>query len=250
MYLMRLRQQCGFGLIEVTIIIITIGILAGISMTSMTALINDTRKVKTEREMQMLAEAITGNPQTTNGGIRSDFGYIGDVGSFPPNLDALRSNPGYSTWNGPYIPSGYTQDIDGFKTDEWGKAYSYTGGNTIRSTGSGSTITQRIADAISDYTLNSFSGTVLDAADSPPGSISFDSVLIRITIPNGAGGTVTKSYIPDANGVFVLDSLPVGQHPLLIVYTPEVDTLFSVLTILPRNKTDKTFKFASAYFTN
>ena len=241
----------GFGLIEILIIIITIGIMAAIAMQSMTALIIDSRTTKTEREMESLADAIVGDADISQGANRSDFGYIGDVGSFPPNLDALISNPGgYSTWDGPYISQEFLQDSEGYKTDEWGKSYSYNGGLLITSTGGSNTITKKIADATSDYTLNHFNGTVLDASGTPPGVTYIDSLTIKITIPNGIGGTITKSYTADSTGSFMLDSIPVGQHPLEIVYTPEVDTLYTMLTILPRHKTDKTFKFAASYFTS
>jgi prepilin-type N-terminal cleavage/methylation domain-containing protein len=246
-----LPREQGFGLIELTIVIVVIGILVAVAMQSMTALVEDTRRVKTEREMEILANAIVGNPSAMNGGRRSDFGYIGDVGAFPPNLQALYQNPGgYSTWDGPYIPSGFTQDSTGFKTDEWGSLYNYSGGITITSTGSGTTFTKKIADATSDYLLNTLNGTVKDANDSLPGSVYDDSIDIKVTIPNGFGSNVTKTYRPDSTGVFTLDSLPVGQHELRIIYTPEVDTLFRYLTILPRNKSSRDYRFAEAYFSS
>ncbi|KAA3631981.1 MAG: hypothetical protein DWP97_11950 [Calditrichaeota bacterium] len=245
----KINNILGFGLIEVTIIIITIGILASIAMQSMTVLITDQRKVSTEREMEMLADAIRGNPEITNNGMRSDFGYIGDVGAFPPNLDALKSNPGgYATWNGPYIKNEITEDTDGFKTDEWGEPYTYTGGITITSTGGSSAITEKIADATSDYLLNQFNGEILDGASNPPGVTYIDSIEILITIPNGSGGTLTKSYQADASGSFTLDSLPVGSHPFQIIYTPNIDTLYTFLTILPRHKSDRIFRFTESYF--
>ena len=239
----------GFGLIEITIIIITIGILASIAMQSMTVLITDQREVSTEREMAMLADAIRGNPEIINNGMRSDFGYIGDVGSFPPNLDALKSNPGgYATWNGPYIKNEITEDTEGFKRDEWGKLYTYSGGITITSTGGSSIITEKIADASSDYLLNQFNGEILDGASNPPGTTYSDSIEILITIPNGSGGTLIKAYQADASGSFTLDSLPVGSHPFQIIYTPNADTLYTILTILPRHKSDRTFRFTESYF--
>ncbi len=248
---MRLQKQKGFGLIEITIIIITIGILASIAMQSMTALMTDARQVKTEREMELLADAIIGNSDIASGTNRGDFGYIGDVGSFPPNLDALITNPGgYTTWDGPYISRKFSQDTDGFKTDEWGAAYNYTGGLTITSNGSGTALTKKIADATSDYTLNQFNGTILDASGTTPGATYLDSINVNITIPNGSGGTTIKTYAVSSIGEFTLDSIPVGQHPLRVIYTPNVDTLYSILTILPRHKSPKTFKFASSYFTS
>jgi len=246
-----LQKEQGFSLIELTIVIVVIGILVAVAMQSMTALVEDSRRVKTEREMEMLANAIVGNPSAMNGSLRSDFGYVGDIGAFPPNLQALYQNPGgYATWDGPYIPSGFTQDSTGFKTDEWGTLYGYSGGVTITSTGSGTTFTKKIADATSDYLLNTLNGTIKDANDSVPGPVYDDSVDIKVTIPNGSGNTVTKTYRPDSTGIFTLDSLPVGTYPLRIIYTPNVDTLFRYITILPRHRSNLTYKFASGYFSS
>jgi len=246
----RRHPDCsGFGLIEMLVLIIVIGIMVSIAMQSMNSLVKDARHTRTEREMDMLARAIVGNPSIMNGGARSSFGYVGDVGAFPPNLQALYQNPGgYATWDGPYISPTFAQDSVGFKLDEWGQVYSYSGGVAIISTGSGSTMTRKITDALSDYLLNTFDGTVADSAGSTPGSIYDDSVDIVITVPNGAGSMITKTYRPDSTGAFVLDSLPVGTHSLRVIYTPNVDTLYRYVTILPRHKSSRTYRFADSYF--
>ncbi|MFH2034871.1 MAG: prepilin-type N-terminal cleavage/methylation domain-containing protein [Candidatus Zixiibacteriota bacterium] len=239
----------GFSLMEVLVLIVVIGIVASTAMQWMTSSIDDIRRAKTEREMEMLASAITGNPDQISNGVRSDFGYIGDIGSFPPNLQALYQNPGgYSAWNGPYLSPGFLQDSTGFKYDEWGTAYTYSGGVTITSTGSGSTISKKIADSPTDYLLNQFNGTITDSAGEVPGSSYRDSVAIIISIPDGTGGIQTKTYRPNPDGTFTLDSLPVGKHPLNIIYTPAVDTIYRYLTILPRHKSEKSYKFAGDYF--
>ena len=244
-----IENDRGFSLIELTIAIIIIGIIVSIALQSMTSVIEDTRRIKTEREMELLANAIVGDANIAQSGGRSDFGYVGDIGSFPPNLSALYSNPGgYSTWDGPYIPSGFSQDSTGLKTDEWGAAYNYSGGVTITSTGSGQTITKKIARTASDYVRNKINGAIRDGADSLPGNTYKDSVDIEITFPGGGGSRQTKLYHPDAAGSFTLDSIPTGTHPLRIIYTPNVDTLFRYLTVYPRHKGGKTYKFASIYF--
>ena len=90
-------------------LIVLVGIVASVALQSMTRVTRDVRAVTTEREMEMIAEAIVGNPELTQAGVRSDFGYVGDNGAFPPNLAALVSNPGgWSTWNGPYTRPGFT----------------------------------------------------------------------------------------------------------------------------------------------
>ncbi len=247
--LQRIRNINGFGLIELTVVIIIVGILVAVAMQSATVIVQDARRVETEREMEMLAKAIVGDPAIVSNGRRADFGYVGDVGSFPANLQALYESPGgYSTWDGPYILPGLVQDSVGFKMDEWGSLYNYSGGVTITSSGSGSTITKKIADAVTDYTLNTLNGTITDANDSGPGLVYLDSVDIKITIPDGVGGTTTKTCSPDAAGIFALDSLSVGTHPLRMIYVPNVDTLLRYITILPRHKEWLSYKFTSAYF--
>lgn len=246
------RNRDGFSLIELTVIIVIIGILVAVAMKSMTTVTEDVRRVKTEQEMEQLARAIVGDPDITTAGARSDFGYVGDIGAFPPNLTALVTNPGLGTWDGPYLPTGFVQDSAGYRIDEWGQSYGYGGGITITSNGGGTSITKKIADAASDYLLNTFQAVIRDASDNPPGLIYIDSVTVRITIPDGAGSNLTKNYTPDSAGNFTLDSLPVGQHPLRIIYTPQVDTLLRYITVLPRQKSQPvpTYYFAVAYFSS
>ena len=243
------RSHRGFGLIEVLIMIIVLGILAAVAMRSMTALVSDSRKVETGREMDKLAKAIAGDPSVTNAGIRSDFGYVGDIGAFPPDLRALRTNPsGYATWKGPYVTQDIAQDSVSFRLDGWGVPYVYTGGTTITSTGSGSAITRKFANAISDYLSNVLSGTVVDVNGSPPGPVLKDSVRIVMTVPNGAGGTAIVAVSPDSNGAFQFNSLPVGSHPIEVIFTPVADTLHRFATVLPRNRGAVGYKFAFAHF--
>lgn len=247
----RPKVQSGFSLLEMTVAIIILGILLAVAMQSMTSLVEDTRRSKTEREMDLLAKSIAGDPDKTQGGGRIDFGYVGDIGAFPPNLNALYSNPGsYATWAGPYLPPGFTADSVGLLKDEWGSTYSYSGGVIISSSGSGSTISKKIARSTSDYLLNTVDGTIMDSQDSPPGNTFRDSVNIVITVPNGAGSVQTKTYHPDSSGNFGLDSIPVGTHPIKIIFSPNVDTLFHYLTVYPRHKPASTYKFAVAYFTD
>jgi len=247
----KLNSKSGFSLIELLVAIVVIGIIMSLAMQSMDTVVEDNRRISTKREMDKLALAITGNPDIANTGVRSDFGFIGDNGSFPSSLQDLYNNPGgWSTWDGPYISTKISQDSIGFKYDEWGKLYSYSGGITITSPGNGSIITKKLADSASDYISNNFNGIIKDSYDSLPGSDYKDSIDIEITIPNGSGSNITKIYNPESDGSFVFDSLPVGQHLINLIYKPANDTLTRFLNILPRHKSSATFNFASAYFSS
>ncbi len=245
----RPRSISGFSMIELLIVIVVIGIMASVAVHSMIPSLKDARRIETEREMEMLAAAIVGDPDLTQGNVRCDFGYVGDVGAFPADLQDLYQNPGgYSTWGGPYIVSGYSEDVDGFKTDGWGKAYSYNG-TSISSSGGGSTITKKIASATGDYLLNSFRGSIVDSDNMQPGVNYTDSINVIVTAPNGSGSVLSKTCQPDASGSFRFDSLPVGKHPLNIVYKPASDTLHRFVTVLPRHRSTRLYAFAEDYFT-
>jgi prepilin-type N-terminal cleavage/methylation domain-containing protein len=248
--MVRRRCNSGFSLIEMLVVIMVIGILTAVAMQSMKSTIDDVRRVATEREMQRIACAVTGNPAVTSGGVRSDFGYVGDVGSFPPSLDALRSNPGgLATWHGPYLQGEFVEDTIGYKTDQWGEPYVFNG-TRISSGGHGSPITKTIAGAALDYLANTYTAVIRDAADSAPGDVYRDSVIIVLTAPDGAGGMTTRNTVPDSSGSFTLTALPVGPHSLEVVYIPDADTLQRYVTILPRHRSSPPdqYRFASAYF--
>lgn len=242
----------GFSLIELTVVLVAVAIAMAVVMQSMTTVIQDTRHAETEREMEQLSDAIVGNPEQTANGTRSDFGYVGDVGVFPSNLNALRTNVGsMPTWNGPYIHTDYTQDTISYLIDGWGQSYSYNGGTTITSTGSGSNITKKLAAATTDYTRNTVTGIIKDNNGAEPGAILKDSVSILIDMPAGASGTVTKQYKPNSTGDFTLDSIPAGLRRVRAIYLPQNDTVEQYYTVLPKHKNQPglIFHFANSYFT-
>ena len=231
---MSKHKEKAFTLIEMVLIIVIIGIVATIALRTMQPAIDQARFEATTQEMELLAQAIVGDPNQVQDGFRADFGYVGDIGTLPPNLDALVTNPGgYSTWNGPYIQSGFVEDADDYKKDAWGDSYTYTGGVTISSNAGGSPISKQFAQNVSDLTSNTLSGNVYDGLGYSPGD-SASSVTVTVYYPDGSGSTTSSSMNPSSAGVFSFSGLvPVGNHLVRAVYSATSDTTSRYISVTP-----------------
>jgi general secretion pathway protein G len=240
-------DQAGFTLVEVIMVIVILGILAAVAMKTLDAGLETSRVEETRRELDQLALAIGGNPELFSNGVRSDFGYIGDVGSIPPTLDALVQNPGYATWKGPYIKSAYSGFADDFKRDAWGQSYVYSGSTTIKSIGGApDTLTRVLVSSVTDFTQNTLSCQLTDGAGNPPGD-SAGKVRVILSYPNGAGGTKDSIASPnEAGSVSFSNCVPVGNRRVKAIYQVTNDTVQTVVSVLPRSTVDATLRFPGA----
>lgn len=141
----------GFTLIELIMIIVLMGIVAATAVVMIGNVINTQRTDETLKEMQNLVNAMVGNPELFEGGVRSSFGYAGDMGPLPPTTGTCSSTcgscglvelvaqcgrpawtpdpqlPGTGWgWRGPYIDA--KKDDSGrylALLDGWGNYYTY-----------------------------------------------------------------------------------------------------------------------------
>jgi len=228
----KLNSSSGFTLIELVIIIIIIAIITAVAMVNMTSSFDTARHEHTKAELDALAFAIVGNPALYSNGARSDFGYVGDIGSLPPDLTALVSNPGgYATWDGPYIESGA-----GYNQDGWGINYLYSG-TLIRSSGSGANIDKMVAASSLSLLANTVTGYIVDASLTMPGAAYKDSLALRLTFPDGSGAMTTAVTMVDAKGNFSFSGIPIGNHRLTAVYLPDNDSTTISVSITPASVT-------------
>lgn len=127
-YQIRKLGQAGFTLIELVIIIVTLGILAAVAIPRFSGITESSKVSATKQEMSTIRKAIVGTPGAVAGGKFIDRGFEGDVGFVPTSLVDLAARPGsvmvYSGltrlgWNGPYLDS----TNGNYLRDSWSAAY-------------------------------------------------------------------------------------------------------------------------------
>jgi prepilin-type N-terminal cleavage/methylation domain-containing protein len=228
-------NQAGYTIIELVIVVVILAILAGVAVTSLTESVEVSRTLTTREKLDRIAWAIAGNPELVSSGNRTDFGYIGDIGSLPPSLDALVTNPGLGTWHGPYVRDDFATGAGNstFKRDAWAKDFTYSGGVTIAATGGNLNLTRTIAKTTAELLSNEVTIAVTDIDYSPPGVAHVDSVSVSLTYPNGTGGFATVSKNPYVDGRVTFSGVPIGIHTLAVAFSPTNDTLTRKITVLP-----------------
>jgi len=146
----HLRNKSGFTLFELVVVIIIVGVLSTIGMRSLNRTVENRKYLATKQEMEVLKKAIVGDPEIKEGGMRVDYGYVGDTGQMPSALEDLVTNPSVTGWDGPYINVDLSENPDDYKNDAWGDAYTYdpgtsTGTPTLTSDGAGDSFTLNLA---------------------------------------------------------------------------------------------------------
>lgn len=238
----KFREDNGFTLIEILLTMSLVGILSAVGIAMMTSSVDEGRYDATVEEMRQIRVALVGDTEARQGGSRSSFGYLGDMGSLPTasqGLGALLSAPSGSTawsvnsavrfglgWNGPYLSSSVSgQDA---LRDAWGRSYVYTPGPPA-------TITSLGADGSAGGT-----GFNQDIVITLPNELRFANVYgfvstaggpyngaaqVEISYPNGNGSVVTTlvSIAAGSQGAFQFNAIPLGYRSLSIYMPSKAD---------------------------
>ncbi|HZX60233.1 MAG TPA: type II secretion system protein GspG, partial [Candidatus Methylomirabilis sp.] len=221
----------GLSLIEVIIILAVLAVLVALLVPSSVQVLTGARRDTTLDEMENLQIAMIGDPNLKNSGVRSSFGYLGDMGNLPATLDdlvtgappyAFNSSLGVGAgWRGPYITLGPGSDLESHKKDAFGNDYTYDGADYVN--GQGQTVDAKLvtlgADGVAggtgndeDVTLETLksettatvTGYGFDASGNP-----LDTTSVTINYP--ANGTLTTANTTtNSAGFYQFTNIPFG----------------------------------------
>ena len=102
------RNQRGFTLVELLVVIIILGLLAGLVGPRLFGRVGQSKQAAARAQVELLGAGLDQ--------------YRLDVGAYPTTaqgLEALVKNPGVTNWGGPYLKKA------GIPKDPWGNAYHY-----------------------------------------------------------------------------------------------------------------------------
>lgn len=203
----------GFTLIEIIVVVGIIALMVGI-IIPMVYRVWESQEVETTKErLSKIKEAMVGNASQVSSGVRSNFGFVGDLGQLPPNLDALVSYTNINGTFGPYLSGGI--DPQSFKKDAWGYEliYTYTtdafgrrvsgvikslgSDNAVGGTGTASDIEVSI-DSNEVVPASNISGNVLVRYITPPTTTFNANITVYVTYKDGEGQEVQQSFIMPA----------------------------------------------------
>ncbi len=102
------RSERGFSLIELLVVIIILGLLAGLVGPRLFGRVGQSKQATAKAQIELFGAALDQ--------------YRLDVGSYPPagsGMQALVQNSNMPNWNGPYLKKNFVP------LDPWGRPYQY-----------------------------------------------------------------------------------------------------------------------------
>src|SRR3990172_7135687 len=116
----RHHGEPGMSLIELIIILAVLATLITLFVPSTVQQLTAARWNSTLDEMEALHSALIGDPDLIAQGLRSDFGYLGDMGDLPATLDDLVVQDGQPVYT---FDSSKGSGLAGRgPTSRWGRA--------------------------------------------------------------------------------------------------------------------------------
>jgi prepilin-type N-terminal cleavage/methylation domain-containing protein len=227
----------GFTLIEIILVLLLVGILAGLAANLLTNTLDQARFDESRRKMTILSNAMVGNPDLNTNGVRSDFGFVADVGRLPTSLTELMAQGALPVWDvvtgvgwhGPYVPGDFAQNPDGYRTDGWGALFTFANATgVVTSLGSDSAaggagyaadFSTPSLTAPTDQRVGTITGRVTDLVGNPLASVAGATVTVSVTNNPVAGAPTTVSTTTGADGSYTLGNIIIGRRTVQVTVT-------------------------------
>ncbi|RKY84105.1 hypothetical protein DRQ09_09095 [candidate division KSB1 bacterium] len=243
-----LKNSSGFTLIELVVVIVILGILSLVTIRSITSTSERAKFEATVQEMDVIAKAVVGDPSLMENGVRTDFGYVGDVGQWPSSLNDLVQDPGVGNWRGPYLKIDFNENSQDYLYDAWNNAYTFPNAYTIQSSGGGSgTITKKVVNSLNDALNNSIIGNLTDWNGSSPLDSDLSSFTVTVKLQSGLPDlTATIS----SGGLYEVTGVHIGNHTVIGVYDPpsaEPMTVSKYVSVNPGSVTRADIRFSTTF---
>lgn len=233
-----MNRRQGFTLIEIMIVLAIISILAAVSLPAIYSQVIRAKEEAVRKEMENFKNALIGNPKLVDSGIRTDFGYLGDIGTLPDNpadLNKLLKKDGSpdwtqpswaldsflrigAGWKGPYITKTFTDENSLFNIDAWGNEYIYD--ITDYTNSKGDIVDAKIQSLGPDEAPNSDDDIIVEILKSETTAtvagflnLSDNKPLadtpVSIHYPKD-GKITSQTKVTDVNGYYRFDDIPFG----------------------------------------
>ncbi len=92
---MRIQSSKGVTLIELLVVLMILSLILTAAVRTWDVTLERGRFEQTRQKLDKLAKAIIGDPDYIVGGVRVDFGFVGDMGTLPRTLNDLVTSPSW-----------------------------------------------------------------------------------------------------------------------------------------------------------
>jgi prepilin-type N-terminal cleavage/methylation domain-containing protein len=217
------KRDSGITLLELLVVLMILSIVLTAAVRTWDVTLERGRAQTTSQKLSQLVKVIIGDPDYIVAGQRADFGFVGDEGRLPEDLQELVVRPDNDTiWRGPYVHPTFNQSTDGYRIDGWGdtiiygwKVYHKPESLWVRSYGG-----RGVADrsrwqtlyfpyAASALTQSTVTGQVVDIRGKEATGTQADNLIVTLYYPRDGH---IDAFEVLRSGSFSYPGIPQGTH--------------------------------------